>query len=444
PVVAVVVLVLALWPEAGSLYGLTGEEAIGGQARGVVHWLHTAVRPQPRLAPDVDITHTDVSPFGMNTFLEQEALPEVREESLRLLREAGFSFIRQQFPWEDIEIHGKGDFVDRRNDPAGVEAWAKYDHIVALAEVHEVEIIARLDDPPAWTRVLTDTIGTQAPPDNFDDYGDFVAEVVGRYQGRISYFQLWNEPNVYPEWGEQPVDPEAFTRLLCTGYRRAKEANPEAIILLAALSPTVAMDGRNMNDLVFLQRMYRAGAGTCFDILSAQGYGLWSGATDQRLRPTVINYPHNLLLRDVMVAYGDGHKPIWISEVGWNTAPEEVAPVFGRVTAEQQGRYAVEAYERAQREWPWVGVVNYWFLKRKDDQEKAQPMYYFRLLEPDFTARPAFAALAEYASDPAAWPEEERPAIFFTWQEWRPALALVSGGLLFLWLLRVLAPRPDR
>ncbi len=82
------------------------------------------------------------SPYGMNTFLEQEVLPEVREEILRMLSDSGFRYIRQQFPWEDIEIHGKNDFVDRRNNPEGVDSWAKYDNIVDLAEKYDIEIIA--------------------------------------------------------------------------------------------------------------------------------------------------------------------------------------------------------------------------------------------------------------------------------------------------------------
>ena len=31
----------------------------------------------------------------------------------------------------------------------------------------------------------------------------------------------------------------------------------------------MANDGRNMNDLIFLERMYAAGAGGCFDVMSA-------------------------------------------------------------------------------------------------------------------------------------------------------------------------------
>jgi hypothetical protein len=442
PAVALLILIIAIWPKANSLYDLTGEEEIPGQLRGVVHWLYTAIRPQPDQGSVTNIAFSDVLPFGMNTFLQQEVLPSVREQSMQMLQAAGVKFIRQQFPWEDIEIHGKDDFVDRRNDPAGIDAWAKYDHIVDLAKQYDIEIIARLDNPPAWTRVMTDTIGTHAPPDNFEDYGDFVEAVVDRYRGKITYFQLWNEPNIYPEWGEQVVDAEAYTDLLCTGYQRAKAANPDAIILAGALSPTIALDGRDLNDLVFLQQMYRAGAGECFDVLSTQGYGLWSGPTDQRLRPTVINYPHLLFLRDVMVEYGDAGKPIWISEAGWNAVPESMDDPYGRVTDEQQARYAVEAYQRAQDDWPWVGVINYWFFKRPSDVEQNQPWYYFRLLDPDFTPTQAWLAYKGYATNPELAEHAALSNLDSGWERLKPVLALASGAVLFFWLLGFLAPRP--
>jgi hypothetical protein len=321
-----------------------------------------------------------------------------------------------------------------------VDAWAKYDHIVELAGQYDLEILARLDNPPAWTRVMTDTVGTRAPPDNLDDYGDFVAAVAGRYRGQITYFQLWNEPNIYPEWGEQPVDPEAFAELLCTGYQRVKAANPDAVVVAGALSPTIALDGRDLNDLIFLQRMYRAGAGDCFDVLSAQGYGLFSGPTDRRLRPTVVNYPHVLYLRDVMVANGDAGKPIWISEAGWNAAPEGMPDPYGRVDPEQQARYAVDAYRRAQTEWPFVQVVNYWFLKRPSAAEQDQPWYYFRIMEPDFSPQPAWPALAAYATEPGSAGLMPQSGLLLQWSQARPWLALACGALLFFWLLAALAP----
>ncbi len=436
---ALVGLLVSLWPRAGSLYELTGEEEWPGQLAGAAHWLNTAVRPAPHLAPTA-ITPSGLSPFGMNTFLQQEVEPEKRARSLQLIHDAGFRWIRQEFTWEDIEIHGKGDFIDRRNDPDGVDAWAKYDNIVDLAEKYDVAIIARLSNPPSWTRALPDEeAGALAPPDDYADFGDFAAAVAARYKGRVTYFQLWNEPNGNDEWGLGNVDPEAFTELLCVGYQAIKEVNPDAVVLAGALTPTIAMNGRNMNDLIFLQRMYNAGAADCFDVMSAQGYGLFSGATDQRLRPTVINYPHHLFIRDVMVRNGDAGKPIWISEMGWNTAPEGIPADFGRVTAAQQATYGVEAYQRAQAEWPWLEVVNYWFFKRPADYEKDQSWYYFHLLEPDFTPLPAFGALADYAnSGPAVRP---MPGWVYVWDGLRPYLFLISSAILFFGVLRFLFPK---
>ncbi len=380
------------------LFNWTGEESFAGQARGVMQLAMGQLRPQPDTRPDLPISHTDVNPFGINTFLQEEVELAKREKQVQLIAEAGFHWIRQEFTWEDIEIHAKGDFVDRRNDPAGIDAWAKYDHIVDLAEQYGLEIMARLSNPPAWSRALGDEAGTSAPPDDFADYGDFVHAVVSRYAGRVAYFQIWNEPNIYPEWGEAPVDPEAYTELLCLAYRRAKEANPEAVILSGALAPTLDLSARALNDLIFLQRMYDAGAGDCFDILSMQGYGLWSVPPVHRQRPTSINYARNVLVRDMMVQNGDEAKAIWISEMNWNPVPDEVLSqgTYGQVTLEQAARYAPLAYQRAKEEWPWVGVINFWFFKRASDLEKDQEWYYFRMAEPDFSLLPVYDSMQEY------------------------------------------------
>jgi hypothetical protein len=149
--------------------------------------------------------------------------------------------------------------------------------------------------------------------------------------------------------------------------------------------------------------MYDAGAGDYFDVLAMQGYGLWSGPTDRRMRPRVLNFSRPLYLREIMVKNGDAHKPIWITEMNWNAPPPDFPDKqFGYVTPEQQARYAVLAYRRAQEEWPWLGVVNTWFFKRATDTETSQAMYYFRLVEPDFQPMPVYYALKEYLHSPEA------------------------------------------
>ncbi len=384
-------------------WSLTGEEVPVAQLRGMVELMGNATRQTPDTAPDVPIAHAGISPFGINTFLEQEAEPAKREQIVQMVADAGFDWIRQQFVWEDIEIHGRGDFIDRRNDPNGVDAWAKYDQIVDLSEQYGVELIARLDNPPEWAQT---TPGNFAPPAVPQDFVNFATAVAERYKGRIHTYQVWNEPNIYPEWGEQAVDPEAYTDLLCRTYEALKAVDPNITVLSGALSPTVALTGRDLSDLIYLQRMYDAGAGACFDVLAAQGYGFFSGPTDRRLRPFTLNFGRPQYLRDTMVANGDADKSVWITEAAWNPvdSPEVPADVAGRenygvASREQAAAYMPLAYQRAQEEWPWMGVISYWFFKRPADYERDQSWYYFRMVEPDFTPLPVYDSMRDYLTN---------------------------------------------
>ena len=387
------------------LFNLTGEEALLPQLKGLSDLAAGAMRPRLRTDAMAPVAHAGLNPFGVNVFLEQEVEPAKRELAVRMAHEAGFRWLRQEFPWEDIEIHGKGDFEDRRHEPYR-SAWEKYDHIVALAEQYDMELIVRLSNPPEWTRAEGDAAGTFAPPDNLDDYGDFVQAVVERYKGRVRYYQIWNEPNIYPEWGEAVISPEDYVALLKVGAERARAADPAVVIISGALASTIDLDGihvpsHNFNDLTFLQRMYDAGAAPYFDVLAMQGYGLWSGPTDRRMNPRVINFSRPRFVRDVMVRNGDAGKAIWISEMNWNAVPDEIADKrYGQVTLEQQAEYLPLAYERLQREWPWLGVANTWYLKRATDawEQNDQPEAYFRLLAPDFTPQPVYDSIKAYTA----------------------------------------------
>jgi hypothetical protein len=415
--VFVFILLVLMWTFRAPLRRLafeaTGEEQILGQVRGLLQYTTNWTRPQPDTRPDASITyasvgHDAVNPFGINTFLEQEVEPAKRERQMQMIANAGFKWIRQEFPWADIEIRAKGDFMDRRNDPQGVDAWAKYDNIIDLAQKYNVQVMARLTSPPAWTRAVTETHGAFAPPDNVADYADFVEAALRRYKGQLRFLQIWNEPNLSPEWGSCPtcsVDPEAYTRLLCAAYARAKSVDPDAVIVSGALGQTLDLSRfppGGMNEFIFLQRMYDAGAGRCFDILSVNDYGLGSGPTDRRLRFNITNFSRPMYLRDVMVKNGDERRPIWIAEVGWNAVPNDPKiiqwGVFGQVTQQQQGEYLVRAYQRIKQEWPWVGVAFTWFFKPADEHERNQAKYYFRIVDPDFTPLPAYNAIKAYAT----------------------------------------------
>ena len=415
--VGAVPLAYLLGPLRACLAGWTGEEELRPQLRSLYSLPISALR-HIETAPHLPIAQTGVNPYGVNVFLEQEVEEAKIRRILSMIKGAGFGWIRQQFPWRDIEIPRKGEFWDTKWNK---DSWEKYDRIVKLANEYGLEIIARLDAPPDWSR--QDNRRYNRPPDNFADFGDFVHTIVSRYRGKVHYYQIWNEPNIYPEWGEQPVDPAGYVRLLRIAYERAKEADPDCVILSAGLAPTTEQGPKNLSDLTFLEEMYRTGAKDYFDIMSVMGYGLWTGPSDRRAEPERTNFSRPMLIRQIMVRYGDGTKPIWASEVGWNALSADFPgqATFGRVSEGRQASYTVQAYRRSQAEWPWMGVMCYWFFKRADEHERGQPMYYFRMVEPDFTPLPVYDAMAELAGEhPRMYPgfhQEDHWAIGY-WGDW--------------------------
>ena len=332
--------------------------------------------------------------IGVNVFLEQEVEPAKRQRSLELLRAAGVSWIRQQMPWEQIEPVARGQMTDPNS---GTSTWAKYDDIVDRATALGMDVILRLDTSPRWA-LPPDAPDGLGPPINESDYWDFVAAVAARYRGRVAAYQIWNEPNLNSEWGRRPPDPGGYARLLRGASERIRAVDPAARVLMAALAPTLTENADALNELVYLDRLYAAGVRGAFDVLAVQAYGLRGGPDDPRVDRTDVTFSRPTLVRDVMVAHGDGAVPVWATEVGWNVNPPDFAEQrFGRVTPSLQARYTVRAVERVGAAWPWMEVVCIWYWKRPDETNREQDWFWFRLADPDFTLQPVYYALRDAA-----------------------------------------------
>jgi hypothetical protein len=365
------------------------------------------------------IPNTDVNPYGANFFLDREVEEWKLRKTLELAKEGGLAWVKQQFPWEEIEPVQKGVYFDERTRQP---SWEKYDRIVDLCEEYGLQIIARLDRPPDWTR--EDNTYKERPPDNFDDYGDFVYAFVDRYKGRITHIQIWNEPNIFPEWGNRPVDPAGYVDLLRVAYRRAKEADPNIQVLSAPLAITLGQPHPeperwiSMNEIEFLEEMYEAGAKDYFDILSANAFGLGSPHEDPA-QPRVLNFQRVLYLREVMERHGDSDKAIWFNEYGWNASPEDFPEdqlIWQRVSEADQATFTVRGIEYAQENWPWAGVFNIWYFRQVGNISPDRSDYYFRMVDVDFTPRLVYHAIKE-AAQPLTEPvgpgyyQETNPAV---------------------------------
>jgi hypothetical protein len=148
-----------------------------------------------------------------------------------------------------------------------------------------------------------------------------------------------------------------------------------------------------MDDRRYLQEMYAVGAGECFDILGAHPYGFAYPPQDPHDAHDGLNFARLSDLRTVMVAEGDSAKPVWATELGWTTDPVEEAQQWLRVSAEEQARYLVAAFEQAAREWPWLERIAVWQLSA--GLPPGDPMQGYNILSADGTPKPAYDALAE-------------------------------------------------
>jgi polysaccharide biosynthesis protein PslG len=250
------------------------------------------------------------------------------------------------------------------------------------------------------------------PPDDINDFGDFVNAFVARYGpgssqgvGRVDAIEVWNEPNLAREWGGKAINQDqagAYVNMLRIAYEAAKAADPGITVISAGLTPTGTDDDTARPDDVYLQWMYDAGAGAYFDVLGAHGAGYKAPpdmspdavAADQSFggHPS-FSFRRVEQLRDVMVRNGDSGKQVWLLEFGWTS--DEVNPAYAwhRVTEQQKADYIVGAYQWARNNWsPWIGVMTLWNLSAPGWTRNNEE-YWWSITNPDGSTRPAYDAL---------------------------------------------------
>lgn len=339
------------------------------------------VDPRPMPAPATP----SGSFLGTNVRLHEE--PDIATQSrlLRIARQSGLGWVRQRFPWADIEPeHGHYN-------------WAPWDHLVTVVQEEGLSLIAVVDTSPAWAR-SNDVI--TSPPDNYADYARFLGQLATRYRGRVAAYQIWDEPNIRPHWGPRYASPREYTALLRAAAAALRAADAQAVILAGGLAPTIENTEWNQSDIAFLQGMYKAGAQCFFDALAAKPYGFWSGPEDRRVDANVLNFSRVILLRETMERYGDGQKPIWAVEMGWNALPADWSgqpSPWGTDSEERQAQRTLQALRRARAEWGWLPVLILPAL-RYPAAGATDPVRGFALLNDDLSPRMALNLVAIQAA----------------------------------------------
>ena len=259
------------------------------------------------------------------------------------MAEMNLRWLRQPFRWADIEP-ARGQF-----------AWAPWDRVVEAASAHGFHIVAVLDTAPTWARPPETPPPT--PPTELSDFGAFARAVAVRYGERLDAYQVWDEPNLSAHWGDRYVEPRAYADMLREAAINVRAADREAIILTAALAPTVERGPLNLNE--------PSSWASCMPPMPPNGSTSWppspmASARRRGKRPAApaLNFARPALLRRLMVANGDAAKPIWITGFGWSALPDGwggAPSPWPAVSAEEQQRYTAEAVALSRSNWPWLG-----------------------------------------------------------------------------------------
>jgi polysaccharide biosynthesis protein PslG len=332
--------------------------------------------------------------YGTQVFLWWQ--PATTDRDLQLVKDGGFTWVKQNFSWIDIEGAAKGALD-----------WSESDRVVGAIKDYGLDIVARVDKEPEWARKGA----SKGPVASYADYGEFLFQMATRYKGKIRAYEIWNEPNLGREWGGQ-ADAVEYVKMLKIAYERIKQADPNAAVVTAGLSPTTAW-GENVPDEDFLKRIYVSGAKPYFDFLGvhAAGYkappetdpaAVANGSLKQYCAwekecARIYVFRHVEDLRKIMVDNGDSGKQVMVLEFGWDSDNRtDSLYKWHYVTEETKADYIVRAFQYAKKNWsPWMGAMTVIYIAKPDWTDKNEE-YWWSITYPDGRVRPAYTVFKDW------------------------------------------------
>ena len=176
------------------------------------------------------------------------------------------------------------------------------DRYVATAEQHHVEVLLVLGLTPGWASARPNEKsgyepGNAAEPKDLEDWRAFVAQVAGRYKGRIGAYEIWNEPDLKQTWTGSV---ERMVTLTREASQVIRATDPAARIVSPAAAGV---------DVKWLAEFLAKGGGQYVDII---GYHFYVTP-----KPPEAMLPLIRKVQQTMAEHGAGSKPLWNTETGW-------------------------------------------------------------------------------------------------------------------------------
>ena len=236
-------------------------------------------------------------------------------------------------PWPAADFHSWSlidAYVNWRDIEPAPGRWNFnfLDHYVSQAQRHGVEMLYPLAFTPRWASARPSEPGpygpgTAAEPLQADDWLTFVRTVGERYQGRLNYFAVWDEPN---EKSYFSGSKGKLLDLVCSASRSLKEVNPASRMVSPGLVGPSSYD--------WLDDFLAKGGAACADVIGFHFYPPIGGPDKTAQRPESM-IPAARKVKQIMAKHGISSRPLWNTGVGyWNTnsdgTPESMAGVDER------------------------------------------------------------------------------------------------------------------
>lgn len=225
----------------------------------------------------------------------------------------GAKWLREEFDWSTIEPKNNS------------WQWGRYDHLLVEAASRGMHVLPLLMDTPSWAGSAWNDI-----PSDPSEFAQFAAKVAERYgPGGVfwqahpeiasyapAYYEIWNEPFL-SYFSAGGVNPARYARLVKAASSAGKAANPNVSYLIAG-EQTPGGDPRH----TFIDRMYDAvpNLNSYFDAVAAHPY---SGSSAPDEQHDGWGFPRLADIHQKFIDHGAGDKPLWITEIGWSTCPND-------------------------------------------------------------------------------------------------------------------------
>ena len=178
----------------------------------------------------------------------------------------------------------------------------------------------------------------------------------------IQFWQVWNEPNLkkfFNPAGSNQQSAWKYARLLRISHNAIQSEDPNARIVLAGNPGYPPSGGLRAWD--FLNALYRVpGVKNHFDAAALHPYASTLEGLRQQLQ----------LFRGVMRRHDDRETPLWITELGWGSAPRDRFGINQGMTGQAQllsGAFRMMLNHRS----AWNLQRLFWFLWRDPPPDSA-------------------------------------------------------------------------